>query len=190
MPRPDAQYRSVSSMTRTRKPSGAYVSSYLPPMWTRTYHDLRSDPSLISARSSAQLPVGLINAGLASNASGSLYASVSHGFRKQQNHAIFLVHAAECHSLKSALKTIIQRGTASVEIDSEEGDLLDMREVHPLPYLTLLLNADQGRRLLNYDLQALHNYASNGRITRCVVFFQNSEALDPQVLAELVDILL
>ena len=51
------------------------------------------------------------------------------------------------------------------------------------------LNVLQGRRLLNYDLQALCNHIQQQGIERFSIFFQNSEALDPQVLADLVDVL-
>lgn len=47
----------------------------------------------------------------------------------------------------------------------------------------------QSRRGLNYDLQALYNLSSKHSIQRCIVFFQNSEGFDSQVLGELVDVL-
>jgi hypothetical protein len=57
---------------------------------------------------------------------------------------MFRVHAAECHSLKAALKAIIQRGTASVDIDSEDEELHEMREVRLPSYVEFCLTSKAG----------------------------------------------
>ena len=84
---------------------------------------------LLTRPRSRQLPAGLINAGLASSASGSMFESVAQRVRQRKHHAICCVHASECHNLKASLKTIILCGTEQTSVDDEDDELLEAREV-------------------------------------------------------------
>ena len=45
---------------------------------------------------------------------------------------------------------------------------------------------EQGRKLLNYDLEILHSYIRSHGSKKAIVAFQDSEAFDPTLLGELI----
>jgi origin recognition complex subunit 3 len=47
----------------------------------------------------------------------------------------------------------------------------------------------QGSRHLNYDLQILHDYVQENLLSRVVLSFQDSEAFEGNLIADLVDVL-
>ena len=109
----------------------------------------------------------------------------------KKDRELIRVHASECHNLKAVLKTVIQRGIARPTSEQEdENEEFEAKEVSLAGYTTsAVLIAAQGRTLLNYDLQALYDTVGRRGGARCVLFFQNSEALNPYVLADLVNVL-
>ena len=83
-----------------------------------------------------------------------------------------MLQSGDAPNLKTTLKKLIRTA-----INQQEG--LDDEEVQ-------VTNNLQSRRLLNYDLQILHDYVVQQESTKVVVAFQDSEAFDSSLLAELV----
>ncbi|MCJ1478915.1 hypothetical protein MMC13_007599 [Lambiella insularis] len=113
------------------------------------------------------IPTGLIVAGLSAKGSHSIYAAAVQHLKHVSGVATVSLAAAQCANLKSALKSIIQIATGQ----QDDGD------------------DENGLRLLNYDLQILHDHVRKRSISRMILYFQNSEALDGAILAELIDVL-
>ena len=124
----------------------------------------------------SQLPTGLVTSGLATSSSGSMYEPIARKTDEVDGCWMIRVSAADCSNLKNALKAIIRNGTGITE---EAEDILD--EDEPL--------TKRKTKLLNYDLEALEQHLRTKNASKCVLFFQNSEALDGQVLGDLVDVL-
>ncbi len=53
-------------------------------------------------------------------------------------------------------------------------------------YLWSPLTGRQGPKLLNYDLQVLYEFVHTNKIQKVVVGFQDSEAFDGTLLADLI----
>ena len=83
-----------------------------------------------------------------------------------------MLQSGDAPNLKTTLKKLIRNVT-----NQQEG--LDDEEVQ-------VANKSQSRKLLNYDLQILHDYVAQQGSTKVVVAFQDSEAFDSSLLAELV----
>jgi origin recognition complex subunit 3 len=81
--------------------------------------------------------------------------------------------SSECPNLRALLKTLIAKATAQRENDDD----MDV-DVKPR----------KGPKLLNYDLQLLHEWAQERKISQVIVAFQDSEAFDGTLLAEAIDI--
>ncbi|KAL9088735.1 MAG: hypothetical protein Q9165_006044 [Trypethelium subeluteriae] len=77
-------------------------------------------------------------------------------------------------NLKNLLKNIIQRATSRSEgLDDNEDEFAHLRN---------------GPRLLNYDLRILQEWAAEHRVEKVVVAFEDSEAFDAALLAEVIDV--
>lgn len=80
-------------------------------------------------------------------------------------------------NLKTLLKNLIQKGT-SADAPSDDDDEIDV--VKP--------NRKRSR-LLNYDLQLLHNYSQERKLSRVVVAFQDCEGFDGSLLSDTLELL-
>ncbi|KAI6875718.1 hypothetical protein KC323_g276 [Hortaea werneckii] len=79
-------------------------------------------------------------------------------------------------NLKALLKTLIQRATSRGSALDDETD-----EVQTLQ--------KKGAKLLNYDLQLLHDFVLDRKLRQVVVTFDDTEAFDSDLLSELVELL-
>lgn len=79
-------------------------------------------------------------------------------------------------NLKALLKTIIQKAT-SRSVNEDEDELEDPS------------GSRKGPRLLNYDLQALHDHVKERRVQQVVIAIEDTEAFDSDLLSELIVLL-
>ncbi|OIW35363.1 hypothetical protein CONLIGDRAFT_639649 [Coniochaeta ligniaria NRRL 30616] len=84
------------------------------------------------------------------------------------------IRSAEAPNLKATLKKIIRDATSRV---SDEDDELD------------LTSGQDGRKYLDYDLEALHAFLKPHGSTRVMVAFQDTEAFDSGLLSDLITLL-
>ena len=121
------------------------------------------------------MPTGIIAAGLASTASGSLYSAVSQKLQGDSGTIIADVAASQCTNMKTALKVINQSATRQV-LGTEDDD-------DPIP------STRRDVRLLTYDLEVLHEWVQEKAVERVVLFLQGSESLESRLFGELIEIL-
>lgn len=87
---------------------------------------------------------------------------------------VIVLQSGDAPNLKTALKKLIRSATNQLDgVDDEE---------------IQVANKSQTRKLLNYDLQILHDFVLHQGTAKVVVAFQDSEAFDSSLLAELVAI--
>ncbi|MCJ1417094.1 hypothetical protein MMC32_003433 [Xylographa parallela] len=129
----------------------------------------RTDPQEITD----QISTGLIMSGIAGGTSTSVFTSIARSLASDPQNLIVPIAASQCTNLKTTLKTIIQKiANQSIALADEN------------------LPADrQGWRLLNYDLQIVHEHVLKHSINKVVLWFHNSEGLDGTVLADVVEVL-
>lgn len=84
------------------------------------------------------------------------------------------IRSAEAPNLKATLKKIIRDATSR---SSDEDDELDISPGH------------DGRKYLDYDLEALHAFLKPHGSTRVMVSFQDTEAFDTGLLSDLITLL-
>ncbi|KAK4987246.1 Origin recognition complex subunit 3 [Elasticomyces elasticus] len=123
-----------------------------------------------------RLPTGLVLSGSASATYGSVFARLSSLVASFPDKIYIPVKAATATNLKGFLKCLI---TSATNNDSSNADGSD-DEKSGL--------GRKGPRLLNYDLQNLSEYVQKNGINQVVVVFQDSEAFDTNLLAEVIKI--
>ena len=82
-----------------------------------------------------------------------------------------------CPNLKTLLKHLIFQATSNESLD--EGDEDDQ----------MVISRRRGPRLLNYDLQILHNAVQDQKLDKIVVAFQDCEAFDGSLLSDAIELL-
>ncbi len=103
------------------------------------------------------------------------------------------IRSAEAPNLKSVLKKIIKDATARTAGDEDDAEVsvgADVRLPESAPFRrgakSLTDSLIQGRKYLDYDLEALYASVKTQR-SQCVnVAFQDSEAFDGNLLSELM----
>ena len=79
----------------------------------------------------------------------------------------------DASALKTLVKVLIQKATCrSYGVKDHDESLLRRK----------------GSRLLNYDLQILQDWIAEWRVSKFVVAFEDSEAFDTVLLAEMIDL--
>ncbi|TVY17954.1 Origin recognition complex subunit 3 [Lachnellula arida] len=97
-----------------------------------------------------------------------LFKQLSARLKKEINGPIVTLRSGDASNLKAVLKQLIRDATNQRSEDEE-----------------LSLEQD-GRKLLNYDLEILQGYVKNHGSQRVVVAFQDSEAFDTNLVVDLV----
>ena len=82
--------------------------------------------------------------------------------------------AASATNLKAALKAIIQKATSQNEGLDEDEEV----QTH-----------EKGPKLLNYDLQILHDYVCDRKVDQVVLSIEDTEAFNSELLSELFEVL-
>ena len=95
---------------------------------------------------------------------------------KSQKRRIYVsLESDSAPHLKAALKALIQKATASTVEDDEDEELATTTR--------------KGPRLLNYDLQILHEHVRDRKTEQVVVAFPDTEALGSHLLSELIELM-
>ncbi|KAI9857506.1 MAG: hypothetical protein M1824_004766 [Vezdaea acicularis] len=115
-----------------------------------------------------KVPAGLILAGPNIASHSFLFQQIETRINLQTGGPFILLNAGESLNLKTVLKKVIKEATN--ETNEEEVSQSFLR----------------GRKLLNFDLQILQTYVESHGSSRVVIAFQDSDAFDGDLLAELV----
>ncbi|KAH9902265.1 origin recognition complex subunit 3 N-terminus-domain-containing protein [Xylariomycetidae sp. FL2044] len=95
--------------------------------------------------------------------------------QESQNHAnVVRLRSGDASNLKAALKKLIHDATAKASEDEDDLDVAIGKD---------------GRKYLNYDLEALHEHLKLNPRSHIIVTFQDSEAFESSLLSELISLL-
>lgn len=104
---------------------------------------------------------------------GLLFNQLSTHLRSQIDGPVVVLRSGDASNLKAVLKQIIRDATNQRPCEDDEGELSSQRD---------------GRKLLNYDLEILHGYVEVHQSQVVVVAFQDSEAFDTSLVADLISL--
>ncbi|EMC95246.1 hypothetical protein BAUCODRAFT_140424 [Baudoinia panamericana UAMH 10762] len=133
----------------------------------------------ISSPQSERIPTGVILAGYGVNSHSSIVSQLARRKSADEDGRQIYVTLTSAYgaNLKALLKSLIQRALRrQTGLDDDEEDP---------PTAT----ARRGPRLLNYDLQLLHDYVREHKLQQIVVAFEDTEAFDSDLLSELIEML-
>lgn len=123
---------------------------------------------------SSRVPTAIISAGPDAASHQSIVQQLERKTIKTGRRVFASLAAASATSLKAALKSIIHKATSQ-----NEGIDEDDEEQAP----------GKGLKLLNYDLQILSDYARERQLDQVILFVEDTEAFNSEVLSELIEIL-
>ncbi|TID16760.1 Origin recognition complex subunit 3 [Venturia nashicola] len=124
-------------------------------------------------RSGQRLPCGLILAGPSIAAHTTLFEQLAERISDETSTSFALVTSTDAPNLKTILKATIKSATARKSVDDDEMDLVSASR--------------KGPKLLNYDLQLLHDWVEESGVKQVVVSFRDIEAFDSNVLSETIE---
>ncbi|KAI9795823.1 MAG: hypothetical protein M1835_005146 [Candelina submexicana] len=123
-----------------------------------------------------KLPTGLIVAGPDIASHGLLFEQIAARIRGECNGPAIIITAGEAPNLKTALKNITKKGTNRSHALDDEGDDKEY-------------TLQKAARNPSYDLQNLHDHVQTHKVRKVVIAFQDSEAFDGSLLADLITLL-
>jgi origin recognition complex subunit 3 len=120
-----------------------------------------------------RLSCGLILAGPSIAAHTTLFEQLADSIVNETSSTFALVTSSDAPNLKTILKTIIKSATSRKSSDDDEMELVSATR--------------KGPKLLNYDLQLLHDWVVENGVEQVVVSFRDIEAFDSNVLSEAIE---
>lgn len=125
----------------------------------------------------SRIPTGIILTGAEGASDNSIVKQLAERADfKKSNRILVPFPSSSGTNLKALLKNLIQTATSPSTLLDDDDDGL-----HTAPM--------KGRRLLNYDLQSLHDHVREKGIKQVVVAFTDTEAFDSDLLSEVLEIL-
>jgi origin recognition complex subunit 3 len=122
------------------------------------------------------IPTGLIVAGPSIASHGPFFARLGQRIKSDANSAYVVLTSGESSNLKTLLKNLIKKVTSHAEDDDD--DDLDRPTT----------SSRHGPKLLNYDLGHVQEWRKKNQVSSIVVAFQDSEAFDASLLADVIDL--
>ncbi|KAI6716843.1 hypothetical protein JHW43_000576 [Diplocarpon mali] len=127
-----------------------------------------------SKQISLNVATGFVVTGPNITSQGLLFKQLSSRLVEQVGGPVVTLRSGDASNLKAVLKKVIRDATSQrYDEDDDEG----------------VLYKKDGRRLLNYDLEILHGFIQLHKCQAVVIAFQDSEAFDFNLLAELIILL-
>lgn len=122
--------------------------------------------------SEGRIPAGIVCAGPDAASHTSVVEQTSLQQHEKKGRVLVSLSSSSGSNLKAYLKTIIQRATSHSEgtEDDEDGQVISRK----------------GSKLLNYDLQMLHDYVRDRGLEQVAIVIQDTEAWDSDLLSELI----
>ncbi|KAJ5038766.1 uncharacterized protein L3040_006446 [Drepanopeziza brunnea f. sp. 'multigermtubi'] len=123
---------------------------------------------------SSHLATGFVVTGPNITSQGLLFSQLSTRLREEANGPVVVLRSGDASNLKAVLKKLIRDATNQDSgEDDEDENIASQRD---------------GRKLLNYDLEILHGYVELHSSRAVVIAFQDSEAFDFNLVADLIGI--
>ncbi|KAF2146603.1 uncharacterized protein K452DRAFT_314852 [Aplosporella prunicola CBS 121167] len=120
----------------------------------------------------SKIPTGLVVVGPSIASHAQFFDSLAKRTTQEANSVFVTLTSGDCPNLKTLLKTLIRKGTSAEDLDGDE----------------LVSTRRKGPKLLNYDLQLLHEWCKEQEPTHVVVAIQDSEAFEGSLLAEAIQL--
>ncbi|CCU76099.1 origin recognition complex subunit [Blumeria hordei DH14] len=124
-----------------------------------------------NSRDSYTIPTGFIVTGPNISSQEFLFNQISSRLRAHIKGSVVIIRSTDVSNIKSVLKQLIR------DAISQGSEILDDNSSY---------NIENGRKLLNFDLQILHNFVKKHGSTAITIAFQDSEAFDTKIVGELV----
>ncbi|PQE20912.1 origin recognition complex subunit protein [Rutstroemia sp. NJR-2017a BBW] len=129
-----------------------------------------------------KVPAGFIVTGPNIASQDLLFGQLALRLSTEINGPIVTLRSGEASNLKMLLKKLIRDITNQRSHDEDDdGNFLEQDK-------GALILTDKGRKLLNYDLEIVNGYVKAHGCKRVVVSFQDSEAFDSGLLAEVISL--
>ncbi|SLM37765.1 Origin recognition complex, subunit 3 [Lasallia pustulata] len=164
------------------------VESLLENAYTNTLNEVANFVNSVDFESyDGRIPTGFIVAGPSIAVHHELFDAISRRISNEDAATVIVVNSAQANNLKTLLKHINQHASVQPTDGGYSGVSEDRHQASACPswekkWLTPL----QGSRLLNYDLQILDQQIKSRGISRVVLSFPDSEALEGGLLADLI----
>ncbi|KAG4433550.1 hypothetical protein IFR05_010975 [Cadophora sp. M221] len=123
------------------------------------------------ARDTERVPTGFVVTGPNITSQGLLFSQLSTHLKSEIDGLVVTLRSGDASNLKAALKHLIRDATNQRSSLDEEEDISSHKD---------------GRKLLNYDLEILHGHVEAHESQAVVIAFQDSEAFDTSLLADLI----
>jgi origin recognition complex subunit 3 len=123
------------------------------------------------------IPTGLIVAGPSIASHGPFFERLGLRIKKDTKNAYVVLTSGESPNLKTLLKNLIKKVTSHVEDDDDDDDM-----DRPAS------SARNGPKLLNFDLGLVQEWRKKNRVSSIVVAFQDSEAFDAGLIADVTEL--
>ncbi|KAK6079779.1 origin recognition complex subunit [Seiridium cupressi] len=133
-----------------------------------------------------KIPSGFIVTGANIASQELLFEQVSETLQACADAKVVRLRSADASNLKAALKKIIHDVTARATGEGDDLEVAIGKDVCLMsaqPYRPLTF---QGRKYLNYDLEALHSHLQTSPRSHIVICFQDSEAFETGLLSDLI----
>ncbi|TVY64314.1 Origin recognition complex subunit [Lachnellula suecica] len=127
-----------------------------------------NDPTNEDNEDDERVPASFIVTGPNIASQSLLFSQLSARLKEEINGPVVTLHSGDASNLKAVLKQLIRDVTNQASDD--EG----------------LLQEQNGRKLLNYDLEILHGFVKNNGTQKVIVAFQDSEAFDTTLVVDLI----
>ncbi|KAI9669408.1 MAG: hypothetical protein M1831_000444 [Alyxoria varia] len=140
---------------------------------------LRQIERLVSASTpvhdTGRLNTGLLLTGPGSGQDDTFFKQIGETLEDKDAVAHALISGSECSNLKNFLKALIHKVTRQSLSGEDEDEIVD--------------GWSNGRKLLGYDLQILHEFYKSRGLERVALIIPDSESLEVSLLAEIVSLL-
>lgn len=113
------------------------------------------------------IPTAFVQADADITQHASFFEQLSGRIVAETRNSFALLSHSECTNLKTSLKALIQKVVESSELNDLESDV----------------------KFLEYDLEGLYLWMEENELDRLIIAFQDSEAFESLVLAEMIDLL-
>jgi origin recognition complex subunit 3 len=115
-----------------------------------------------------------------------LFSQIAESLRSNAQRTVITLRSGDATNLKAVLKKLIRDATNQKEDEGEDAQIVQ-KDVSFQTFATRYsLAKNQGRKLLNYDLQILHDHVKSSTSAKIIVAFQDSEGFDSGLLAEML----
>ncbi|CZS94593.1 hypothetical protein WAI453_013319 [Rhynchosporium graminicola] len=126
-----------------------------------------------SKRQAEKVPTGFVVTGPNITSQGLLFNQLAAHLKSEVNGPVVILRSGDASNLKAILKQLLRDATNQKLSMNDDEDISAHKD---------------GRKLLNYDLEILHEHVESHGSQAVVIAFQDSEAFDSNLMADLISL--